>query len=234
MAVDAAKRPALEASNLLQQKWALPIVRVLLDAPRGFNELQRAVPGLGPTTLAQRLDRLEGAGIVWRTVESESPPRTSYQLTSTGLALRPVLEAMQHWALTHLDYRLVATRDGSRRAAEQARTQAGVAAVPVLLAIFQEKWALHIMCNLVDGPHGFTELGRAAGGVNTATLSQRLHRLEQLGVVARTVHSMIPPRTSYAPTESGQAFRPVVEAIWRWAIDHSWAGAGECRAGGSG
>ncbi|WP_027892648.1 winged helix-turn-helix transcriptional regulator [Calidithermus chliarophilus] len=82
--------------------------------------------------------------------------------------------------------------------------------------ILQEKWTLHIIRSLLDGPKGFNELARAVGGCNPATLAQRVDKLVSLGILEKTVHSTMPPRTSYALTESGQALQEVVEAIDRW------------------
>jgi DNA-binding HxlR family transcriptional regulator len=83
--------------------------------------------------------------------------------------------------------------------------------------VLQEKWTLHIIRNLLDGPKGFNELSRAVGGCNPATLAQRVEKLDQLGIVSKTIHSTMPPRTSYALTESGQALHTVVEAIDSWS-----------------
>lgn len=83
--------------------------------------------------------------------------------------------------------------------------------------ILQEKWTLHIIRNLLDGPKGFNELSRAVGGCNPATLAQRVEKLVGLGILEKTIHSTMPPRTSYALTEAGQALQEVVEAIDRWA-----------------
>ena len=83
--------------------------------------------------------------------------------------------------------------------------------------LLQEKWVLHIVRALLAGPHGFNELGRAVGGVNTTTLSARLEHLEQLGVVDKTVESTMPPRTRYELTEAGRALQGVVDAIDAWA-----------------
>jgi DNA-binding HxlR family transcriptional regulator len=93
---------AYEAINLLQEKWVLHIIRTLLDKPFGFNELSRAVGGVNAATLAQRLDLLENIGIVKKTVHSVMPPRTSYQLTPTGVELQGVVEAIDRWARAHL------------------------------------------------------------------------------------------------------------------------------------
>ncbi len=90
--------PVYAAIELLQEKWTLHIVRSLLEAPKGFNELARAVGGCNPSTLAQRLAALEAAGVVSKTIYSTMPPRTSYRLTAAGVALEQVIGAIDAWA----------------------------------------------------------------------------------------------------------------------------------------
>ncbi len=85
------------------------------------------------------------------------------------------------------------------------------------MLLLQEKWALLIVCGLMKGAMGFNELNRQAEGVNTTTLCQRLTLLEQVGVVVKTIHSTMPPRTSYELTESGRALQPILEAIEDWS-----------------
>ncbi len=94
--------PVYEAINVLQEKWTLHIIRNLLDGPRGFNELSRAVGGCNPATLAQRVERLEHMGIVSKTIHSTMPPRTSYALTESGQALQEVVGAIDHWGRSFL------------------------------------------------------------------------------------------------------------------------------------
>jgi DNA-binding HxlR family transcriptional regulator len=84
--------------NLLQEKWVLLIVRVLLSGPQGFNDMARNAGDVNSTTLAQRLARLEKAGLVSKTVQSVMPPKTSYELTEAGRDLKPVIEAIESWS----------------------------------------------------------------------------------------------------------------------------------------
>jgi DNA-binding HxlR family transcriptional regulator len=85
------------------------------------------------------------------------------------------------------------------------------------IELLQEKWVLHIVRALLGGPHGFNELGRAVGGANTTTLSQRLEHLERLGIVLKTVESTMPPRTRYELTRSGLELQDVIASIDSWA-----------------
>lgn len=94
--------PIYKSIDLLQEKWTLHIVRSLLSGPKGFNELGRDIGGCNPTTLTQRLERLEASGIVAKEVQSTMPPRTRYSLTQAGLALQEVIDAVEHWGHKYL------------------------------------------------------------------------------------------------------------------------------------
>ncbi len=83
-------------------------------------------------------------------------------------------------------------------------------------SLLQEKWTLMIVHSLQAAPLSFCDLMRR-GTVNTTTLTQRLHGLEEAGVLTKTVHSLMPPRTSYALTESGQALKPILDAVAAWS-----------------
>lgn len=85
--------------------------------------------------------------------------------------------------------------------------------------LLQEKWVLMIVHSLLDGRVGFSELMRK-GNVNTTTLTQRLNLLVQAGVLVKTIHSTMPPRTSYELTESGLALRTVLDAITQWSATY--------------
>ena len=79
---------------------------------------------------------------------------------------------------------------------------------------------LHIVHSLLHGPKGFNELGREVGGCNPTTLTQRLCRLEDLGLISKSVRSVSPPRCSYGLTDSGQALEAVIASIRVWADSH--------------
>ena len=84
--------------TLLDGPWATLIIRELLTGPARFTELRDALTGISAHTLTNRLRRFETYGLVTRTVHAEIPPRVVYELTASGEALRPVLEAMNTWA----------------------------------------------------------------------------------------------------------------------------------------
>src|SRR5438105_3161770 len=93
------------------------------------------------------------------------------------------------------------------------------------IQVLQEKWTMHIVRALLGGPMGFNELGRTVGGCNPATLKLRLDRLEELHILERTVHSYMPPRTSYSLAPAGVDLQRVIDAIDRWGREHLDAGS---------
>jgi DNA-binding HxlR family transcriptional regulator len=52
-----------------------------------FNEFRQSLPGVSPTTLSERLEELEAAGIVERELISGRPPHAEYRLTARGKRL---------------------------------------------------------------------------------------------------------------------------------------------------
>ncbi|HEX7038537.1 MAG TPA: helix-turn-helix domain-containing protein [Trueperaceae bacterium] len=90
-----------EGIEVLQEKWVLHIVHALLDGPKGFNELGRIVGGCNPTTLTQRLSRLEELGVLHKE-PGRAGGRCSYSLTEAGLGLERVIAAIRSWAAAHL------------------------------------------------------------------------------------------------------------------------------------
>ncbi len=88
------------------------------------------------------------------------------------------------------------------------------------IQVLQEKWVLHIVRSLLEGPRGFNDLSRSVGGCNPATLAQRLDRLCDIGVVHKEVQSVMPPRTLYHLTPAGHELQDVISAIDRWATAH--------------
>jgi DNA-binding HxlR family transcriptional regulator len=52
-----------------------------------FNEFRQSLPGISPTTLSDRLEELESAGIVERRLVPGRPPHAEYRLTATGKRL---------------------------------------------------------------------------------------------------------------------------------------------------
>ena len=91
--------PIAKASEVLGDRWTLLIVREMLGGASGFNELQRGLPGISRSVLADRLRSLERAEIVARRTGPKG--RTlDYRLTLAGRDLEPVVQALGEWGAT--------------------------------------------------------------------------------------------------------------------------------------
>lgn len=87
--------PISSTLDLVGDKWTLLVMRDLLFfGKRRFAELLASGEGISTNILAERLARLERAGLVERRLYRERPPRDEYHPTATGRALRPLLVEM--------------------------------------------------------------------------------------------------------------------------------------------
>ena len=75
-------------------RWSLLVVDALLDGPRRFGELQKALPGIAPNILSQRLKHLEREAVLVTRPYSTRPPRFAYELTASGHELAGALRLL--------------------------------------------------------------------------------------------------------------------------------------------
>jgi DNA-binding HxlR family transcriptional regulator len=84
------------AAQILGDKWNPLIIKNLCERTLRFSEIQRELK-INPRTLSARLDLLEKAKIITRTVFAEVPPRVDYAVTEKGRDLIPVFHSMAEW-----------------------------------------------------------------------------------------------------------------------------------------
>jgi DNA-binding HxlR family transcriptional regulator len=88
--------PLSRALDVVGERWTLVIVQELLSQPRRYGALLDRLPGIGTSVLADRLRRLERAGVVAR----EPGPVGAgvvYTLTARGRELEQALRALRRW-----------------------------------------------------------------------------------------------------------------------------------------
>jgi DNA-binding HxlR family transcriptional regulator len=86
-----------KATEILSKRWNALIINQLLSGPQRFCSISSSLPISG-RLLSERLKELESEGIVTREVFPEVPVRVEYELTVKGLALKKVLEEIDHWS----------------------------------------------------------------------------------------------------------------------------------------
>lgn len=89
--------PLAAALDRVGDRWSLLLVEALLGGAQRFGELGPAIPGIAPNILADRLRRLERAGIVVATPYTHRPPRMEYALTADGRELAGALRLLADW-----------------------------------------------------------------------------------------------------------------------------------------
>ena len=94
--------PVAHALELVGERWALLIVRELLDGPKRYTDLAAGLPGIGTNILAGRLRDLEEAGVIQK--RQLPPPAAAkvYELTPYGEELREPLYALGRWGARSL------------------------------------------------------------------------------------------------------------------------------------
>jgi len=90
--------PVTQTLAFVGSKWTPLVIFHLNLGSKRYGELQRALPGISPKTLAERLQTLEEQGLVTRTVHPDKPPRVEYALTERGRELGDILNSIAEWA----------------------------------------------------------------------------------------------------------------------------------------
>lgn len=88
-----------------------------------------------------------------------------------------------------------------------------------VLSVIGDLWTLAILMTLQTSEMRFNELQRAIPRANAVTLTNRLRKLEDAGVVSRTVESRGKQSTVYALTPFGRRLLPIVDAVRAVALD---------------
>ena len=83
-----------------------------------------------------------------------------------------------------------------------------------------ERWTPLVVRELLCGSKRFNDLHRGVPRMSTSLLTQRLHHLEDLGVVRRSAVGKV---WEYSLTEAGEELRPIVMALGHWGA--RWIGS---------
>ena len=89
-----------------------------------------------------------------------------------------------------------------------------------VLDLIADKWTTLVIYLLSDGTKRYGELQKAIGGISQKMLTQTLRRLEEDGLVKRTVYPVVPPRTEYELTPLGRTLKEPLTALCSWAVQH--------------
>jgi DNA-binding HxlR family transcriptional regulator len=89
--------PIASTLDLVGDKWSLLVIRDMLHGKSTYGELLDSPERIPTNILADRLKRLEEAGIILRSAYQDRPVRYAYTLTEKGKELGDVLLALVRW-----------------------------------------------------------------------------------------------------------------------------------------
>lgn len=89
-----------------------------------------------------------------------------------------------------------------------------------MLNLLANKWSALAIGAMEEGPQRFGELQRRLQGVSPKVLTQTLRRLEESGIVGRTVYPAVPLRVEYALTGLGRGAAVPLRALRTWVEEN--------------
>jgi DNA-binding HxlR family transcriptional regulator len=94
--------PISSALDLFGDKWSLLVMRdVLLRGKSHYRDFLASEEGIATNILADRLARLEIAGLIQRTSDDPHSGRQEYHTTAKGKDLIPLLLEIMAWSAKH-------------------------------------------------------------------------------------------------------------------------------------
>lgn len=86
------------------------------------------------------------------------------------------------------------------------------------MELIGERWSLPVIRELMLGGRRFSDIRASVPGISAKMLTERLERLEAVGIVRRTAVTVPAPAKLYALTEWGKALEPVMAELGRWSV----------------
>lgn len=117
--------PVAGALDVIGDKWTLLIIRDMLMLGAGqYQDFLRAPEKISTNILADRLKKLEAAGVIQKRQYQNNPVRYLYSLTPMGEDLRPVMMALVKWGGAHIDGSFAPSEDQIKQIEDKIRKRA--------------------------------------------------------------------------------------------------------------
>jgi DNA-binding HxlR family transcriptional regulator len=158
--------PVGRGLDVIGDRWTLLLVRHLLGAHRGFQELRKRT-GIAPRVLSSRLRQLTADGFVEPVADGS---RSLYALTPQGRSLAPIIASIGRWWICHglRDLAIDATRFNRTSA------QSVIESLPFMVHVERSTgvdltfelrltgegagvWTIHVQDGVCDVRPGFAE-----------------------------------------------------------------------------
>jgi len=93
--------PVMDALDVLNGRWKLPIIVSLSFGTKRFNQISKEVNGITDKMLSKELKDLEINQLITRNVYDTFPPTVEYAITKHGESLHKVITELGLWGLSH-------------------------------------------------------------------------------------------------------------------------------------
>jgi len=94
--------PVNASLEILGDRWSLLIIRdLMLRSYRTYKEFLSSDEGIATNILAERLQRLDAAGIISTSRDAEDRRKVVYRLTAKGIDLAPIVVELILWGAQH-------------------------------------------------------------------------------------------------------------------------------------
>src|SRR5260370_357296 len=94
--------PINASLEILGDRWSLLIIRdLMLRSYQTYKELLSSDEGIATNILAERLKRLDAAGIISTTRDAGDRRKVVYRLTAKGIDLAPIVVELILWGAQH-------------------------------------------------------------------------------------------------------------------------------------
>jgi DNA-binding HxlR family transcriptional regulator len=88
------------------------------------------------------------------------------------------------------------------------------------IGLIAGQWTLLICCHLAESKLRFGELKKRIPSITERMLTLQLRKMEEGGLVKRTVYAEVPPRVEYELTKSSKELRPILLQLEEWGKKH--------------
>ncbi|MBB5160053.1 winged helix-turn-helix transcriptional regulator [Saccharopolyspora phatthalungensis] len=89
-----------------------------------------------------------------------------------------------------------------------------------MLDLLANKWSALAIGALEEGPHRFGALQRRLQGISPKVLTQTLRRLEDVGLVDRTIYPAVPLHVEYELTQLGRSAAVPLNNLRTWVEEN--------------
>lgn len=90
-----------------------------------------------------------------------------------------------------------------------------------MLDLLAQRWTALVIGTLEEGPQRFGRIRDRLEGVSPKVLTQTLRRLEDKGLLTRTVYAEVPARVEYELTDLGRSTAVPLRSLRTWAEENT-------------